>query len=251
MNEQFESALTTAATNLGITHREAFDSLMQMSMLEILDNLACCTNAQFESGSTEILRFEINPKIDDTNRHNLNQAFTILQQTMIASKPFQDVIGSYYEARFLETRNPADQLATPVRVAELVSNLKNDSDKFPVIRQFPDFGCRTAGQTMSFLRQVFNKYGNHKLLNRIVVISDTDKSLLMIAVYQIMFNCMRFDMRIGDFAAINFNMMNGFDGYDNHVVWSVNAKTGIQRELAKLNKWASSTTETPEKTKAA
>lgn len=157
MKKEFENALSTAAKNTGLTLQQTFDAGVKSAMLDIVEYMVSDENAQFDIVNLDRLFWE--PDWDIKTYNEVAVIKCLMQRAMVVSEPFDDVIGSYYENRFLEPRNPLDQLATPERVKLLVARLGNDNDKRPEIVQFPDFDCRTGTQTMSFMKQIFSEYG--------------------------------------------------------------------------------------------
>lgn len=228
MNIHFENALHKAALSTGLTPKQALDGAIKIAMIDICEHLASDHNAQFYA--TGIIKRFCEPNMDNDTYHKLDVLRRHLLKAINASAPFEDVIGGFYESRFLSESRPDDLGGASDKMSEFISLIKTDSNDLPDDGSFGNYGSQSIVQTMDCLKQIFNVGGKIAFLERHLVITEADENALRVIVYQIMANCFRHDVRFSRFQAFCFDSKNGFQGMENYEVWGVSAKTGFDRQ---------------------
>lgn len=90
--------------------------------------------------------------------------------------------------------------------------------------------CGTGTIIMSHLKNQFDTYGKDSFAKHTVYLNDLDPELLRIAVYQIMFNCMQHDVRIGCLDFQCNNMITQYPPDQKYTVWGMFGKSDEAHE---------------------
>lgn len=233
MNNEIKNAITEAAKNTGLSHQAVLDQAVTILNIKIITRLRSPENAQFTLHIADTSYFNMDRSMSTETLMEIAVVARCILNAINESAPFEDVIAQYYEDEFLDAPQAHDWLLTPDLVTKTVADFKRDIKRKPLESCFIDTGCRTGLQTLSFLKQIIHACGKNKMLNRIVFMSEPNPALLKIAIFQIMVNCLRCDMRIENLSAYNFDFHNkNLRGGDNHRIFAVAGKTGAARKAA-------------------
>lgn len=234
MNKEFKKAITTASRNTGLSEKEVFQETIKAGLFNILFRMESVENTVFDIYKIDKSFVSFLPSLSFAKFGEIKKVYAILHNVMLESAPFDDVISEFYQINFISRKNAHGQFMTPKSIGNLLTRMlcphKSKTDNEPENPVIAEICCGTGTIIMSHLKNEFDEYGKDSFAKHTVYLNDLDPELLRIAVYQIMFNCMKYDVRIGCLDFQCNNMITQYPPDQKYTVWGMFGKSDEAHE---------------------